>query len=172
MAPEMFFDTTYKFEVDIWATGITMLEMYRKELPFDEYEEALRWASIKNLPDYSESMQRLALKLPDKPEDDDLSKLPLEGQMYELAYKLLNTDPKERPTAVQLMEEPLLAPIIVELRDLDVRPCLVHEDGYSGEEKCRCSQAFGPIRELFDEVEAKAYQYHQGMEVAEKVARG
>lgn len=170
MAPEMFFERPYQYEVDIWALGITILEMYRLKLPFDEYEDALRWASIKNLPEYSEGLQRLALKLPDKPEVDDLSELPMEGQMYELAYRMLNTDQKERPTAIQLMKDYLLEPLIEELRELEAKPCVNHEDS-EGEDVCRCRQTFGPIRELFEEVDSKAYQYHQDMKVPENVAR-
>ena len=171
MAPEMFSDAVYQFEVDVWATGITMLELFNMRLPFDHFEEALQWGAIRSLATDSEDMQRLALGLPGKTGITDLSKFDLDRQVYELAYRCLNTNQQERPTAVQLMELNIMQPYIAELRALDEGPCRACEKDYDGDEECRCRLTFAPLRELFKEVDQTTYQYHQGMKMPDKVAR-
>lgn len=70
MAPEMYQDNAiYGFEVDIWALGISMLEMFHENPPFSDQHSGMVGGNIMNLPTMRLAEQRQALGIPPPPKE-------------------------------------------------------------------------------------------------------
>mmetsp|Transcript_13735 Transcript_13735/g.15656 ORF Transcript_13735/g.15656 Transcript_13735/m.15656 type:complete len:395 (+) Transcript_13735:363-1547(+) len=157
MAPEMFFDNAkYGYEVDIWALGITMLEMINMDPPFYHLNGALVWGKISDLPNNSKSVQRMELGINEEPDDDDfdVEDADEETQMHEMIARCCETDPEKRPSAKDLLSDPFIREVVDDLISCEGHVCRFpgHEttdlayipkaqDGEDEDDiKCTCSQ--------------------------------
>lgn len=126
MAPEMFFDNAkYGFEVDIWALGITMLEMFKMDPPFYHLNGTLVWGTISGLPQSSKEMQRVELGIPPKPDEDDfdIEAADEETQMFEMIARCCDTDNFNRPSAEDLCDDPFVRDVVKDLVECENHVC-------------------------------------------------
>jgi len=154
MAPEMFFDNAkYGYEIDIWALGITMLEMFKMDPPFYNLNGALVWGKIADLPNCSKAIQRSELGIPEEPDgpDFDIETADEEVQMYEMIARCCDTVQLNRPTAKELQDHPFIRDVVQDLKACEGHVCRFpgHASGDlsyipEGDEddagKCTCSQ--------------------------------
>jgi mitogen-activated protein kinase kinase kinase 3 len=89
MAPEVISNSNgYKFSVDLWSLGCTILEMATAKPPWSQYEGAAAISKICNSQD-----------IPDIPDH-------LSSEAKSFLKLCLQRDPAARPTAAQLMDHP------------------------------------------------------------------
>ena len=81
-APEIFKDSEYNEKVDIWSAGIVLYMMLCGQQPFDH-----------------ENVNILVQMIKEDPLCDIEEKLDASLEAIDLIEKMLNKDPKERPTA-------------------------------------------------------------------------
>lgn len=154
MAPEMFTDeAVYQYEVDIWGLGITVIEMFRNRVPFQEHQQTLVWASIRNLTEMDEESRRYALEIPKPPKDVDLTNADLETQMYEFIFRCLTCEQSLRPTVSELMQDPFISPVMEELTTLEESAFILQSNNRSEDSSFTCEATFSPLRKLYEQVE-------------------
>lgn len=92
MSPELIKGKDYDYGVDIWATGIMVIEMAEGEPPFLDYPplKAIFLITTEGIP---------PLKRPEK----------WSAAFKELKEKCLEIDPNNRPTAEQLLNHPFIS---------------------------------------------------------------
>uniref|UniRef100_A0A6B2L213 Protein kinase domain-containing protein n=1 Tax=Arcella intermedia TaxID=1963864 RepID=A0A6B2L213_9EUKA len=100
MPPEVISGQEYGTKVDIWSTGIMIMEMTEGEPPYMDYPplRALFLISTKGIP----------------PLKDESNWSP---QLVNFLYKCLVVDPSERPTAESLLEHPFMK-LVCEVKEM------------------------------------------------------
>ena len=131
-APEILNNQKYSFGVDIWSLGVTFYQLITLNYPFegdsnDEIEKNIRERKIKEIP-----------------KDCIIDK-----SFIELIYKMMSLNPKDRPTAEQILENTTIKSRM---------DCYLRENEFNAKE----------ANEAIDEYEKKKKKEHKEIRVSDE----